>query len=161
MSIRIGQGFDAHQLVAGIPLVIGGVLIPHTRGPAGHSDGDVLYHALVDALLGGLSLGDIGEHFPSSNENWRGADSKIFLETTLIMVQERHFEIINIDTTVILQEPILRPYIHKMRNNIANILQISELDRVSVKATTTDRLGFTGRMEGIAATAAVLLQRVQ
>ena len=155
---RIGQGIDVHQLVAGSPLIIGGVSIPFPKGSKGHSDGDVLYHAIVDAILGALALGDIGQHFPSDDERWRDTPSRKFLEHAKHLMQEKGYTAVNIDTTVILQKPELRSYISKMRKNIACVLSIS-VDAVSVKATTTDRLGFTGSGDGIAATAVVLLNK--
>ena len=156
MKNRIGQGVDAHQLVAGSPLIIGGVSIPYYRGSKGHSDGDVLYHAIVDAILGALSLGDIGLHFPSDDERWKDVKSWKFLEQAQYLMKEKGFVAVNIDATIIIQEPRLSSYIEKMRENIASILSIS-IDSVSVKATTTDHLGFTGSGEGIAAMAIALL----
>ena len=153
---RIGQGVDVHQLVAGTPLIIGGVLIPYTKGSAGHSDGDVLYHAIVDSLLGALSLGDIGHHFPSDDDDWKDAHSLQFLQHTQHLIKKKDYATVNIDSTVIIQEPKLGSYILEMRENIANVLSIS-IDAVSVKATTTDHLGFTGTGEGLAATAVALL----
>ena len=155
---RIGQGVDVHQLVAGTPLIIGGVSIPFPNGSKGHSDGDVLYHAIVDAILGALALGDIGQHFPSADEQWRDAPSRKFLEHAKHLMHEKGYTVVNIDATVILQTPELRSYISEMRENIANFLSIS-VDAVSVKATTTDRLGFTGSGDGIIATAVVLLTK--
>ena len=155
---RIGQGIDVHQLVAGSPLIIGGVSIPFPKGSKGHSDGDVLYHAIVDAILGALALGDIGQHFPSDDERWRDAPSRKFLEHAKHLMQEKGYTAVNIDATVILQTPELRSYISEMRENIARFLSIS-IDAISVKATTTDRLGFTGSGDGIAATAVVLLKK--
>ena len=156
MKNRIGQGVDVHQLVAGPPLIIGGVSIPYSRGSKGHSDGDVLYHAIVDAILGALSLGDIGLHFPSDDERWKDVKSRKFLEQAQYLMKEKGFVAVNIDATIIIQEPRLSSYIEKMRENIASILSIS-IDSVSVKATTTDHLGFTGSGEGIAAMAIALL----
>ena len=158
MNNRIGQGVDVHQLVDGTPLIIGGVSIPYPKGLKGHSDGDVLYHAIVDALLGALSLGDIGQHFPSNEERWKDAPSRKFLEHVKYLIQEKGYAIFNIDATIILQEPKLSTYIKKIIKNIAQILSITE-DAVSVKATTTDHLGFTGSGQGIAATAVVLLTK--
>ena len=156
MKNRIGQGVDVHQLVAGTPLIIGGVSIPYSRGSKGHSDGDVLYHAIVDAILGALSLGDIGLHFPSDDDRWKDVRSGKFLEQAQYLMKEKGFVAVNIDATIIIQEPRLSSYIEKMRENIASILSIS-IDSVSVKATTTDHLGFTGSGEGIAAMAIALL----
>ena len=156
MKLRIGQGVDVHQLLAGIPLIIGGVSIPYSKGSKGHSDGDVLYHAIVDAILGALALGDIGQYYPSDNKNWKDTPSRKFLKHAQYLMQEKGYAAVNIDATVILQEPHLSSYISEMRENISHVLSIS-LDAVSVKATTTDSLGFTGIGEGIAATAVALL----
>jgi 2-C-methyl-D-erythritol 2,4-cyclodiphosphate synthase len=153
---RIGQGVDVHQLVAGTPLIIGGVSIPYPKGSKGHSDGDVLYHAIVDAILGALAMGDIGQHFPSDDERWKDIQSREFLEHAQYLMQEKGYATVNIDATVILQKPGLSSYIPEMRRNIARVLSIS-IDSVSVKATTTDHLGFIGTEDGIAATAIVLL----
>ena len=158
LNNRIGQGVDVHQLVAGTPLIIGGVSIPFPNGSKGHSDGDVLYHAIVDAILGALALGDIGQHFPSDDERWRNASSRKFLEHAKHLMQKKEYMAANIDATVILQTPELRSYISEMRENVARFLSIS-VDAVSVKATTTDRLGFTGSGDGIVATAVVLLTK--
>ena len=158
MHNRIGQGIDIHQLEVGTPLIIGGVSIPYSKGSRGHSDGDVLYHAIVDAIFGALGLGDIGRHFPSDNERFKNADSGEFLEYAQNLMYEKGFSLINIDTTVIIQEPQLSTYIIEMRKNIANILSIS-IDRVSVKATTTDHMGFIGSKEGLSAIAVVLLSK--
>ena len=156
MKLRIGQGVDVHQLLAGIPLIIGGVSIPYSKGSKGHSDGDVLYHAIVDAILGALALGDIGQYYPSDNKSWEDTPSRKFLEHAQYLMQEKGYAAVNIDATVILQEPHLSSYISEMRKNISHVLSIS-LDAVSVKATTTDSLGFTGTGVGIAATAVALL----
>ncbi|MFQ6609203.1 MAG: 2-C-methyl-D-erythritol 2,4-cyclodiphosphate synthase [Fidelibacterota bacterium] len=156
--MRIGQGIDTHQLVEGIPLVIGGVSIPFSKGSKGHSDGDTLLHALVDALLGAAAEGDIGSHFPSSDPKWKSADSRIFVKHAMEILSSRKFVVENVDCTIILQEPVLKPHIPMMRRNIAELLEIP-LESVSVKATTTDHLGFIGRGEGIAATVMILLER--
>ena len=156
MKSRIGHGIDVHQLVAGTPLILGGVSIPHSSGSKGHSDGHVLYHAIVDALLGGLALGDIGQHFPSEDKRWKGAQSQQFLEHVQYLMKGKGYVTVNVDATVILQKPKLSPYISEMRKNIARILSIS-VDAVSIKATTTDHLGFIGKGQGIAATAVVLI----
>ncbi len=158
MTYRIGQGFDVHALEADIPLKIGGVEVPSAKGSLGHSDGDVLYHAIVDALLGALSLGDIGTYFPSTEERWRGASSKIFLKHASQLISDRSFIIENVDATVILQEPKIAPFIDTMRRNIARLLKVSN-EQISVKATTTDRLGFTGEGRGLAAFAVVLITK--
>ena len=156
MSVRIGNGFDVHAFASGRPLVIGGVTIAHDRGLEGHSDADVLLHAIADAILGALALGDLGRHFPDSDPRYKDADSRRLLrEVAAKMAGERH-RIGNVDATVIAQAPRLAPYVDAMRKNIANDLGC-ELSLVSVKATTTERLGFAGREEGIAALATVLL----
>jgi 2-C-methyl-D-erythritol 2,4-cyclodiphosphate synthase len=156
MSFRIGQGVDTHQLVDGYALTIGGVSIPFEKGSKGHSDGDVLLHAIVDALLGSISLGDIGQHFPSSDDRWKDTSSSIFLSHTYSLLSEAKYKIENIDATVTLQKPNISEYIPQMVTNIANILQI-EKDSVSIKATTSDYLGYCGRGEGISASAIALV----
>jgi 2-C-methyl-D-erythritol 2,4-cyclodiphosphate synthase len=154
--MRIGNGFDVHALVVGRPLVIGGVTVPHDRGLAGHSDADVLLHAITDALLGALALGDLGAHFPDTDPRWKGADSRRLLVDVMAQVAARGYAVGNVDATVIAQAPKLAPYIPVMRANIAADLGC-DIAQVSVKATTTEHLGFTGRGEGIAALATVLL----
>ena len=156
MKYRIGQGIDVHQLVSGSPLIIGGVSIPYSKGSKGHSDGDVLYHSIVDAILGALALGDIGQHFPSGDERWKDAPSQKFLEHAQYLMQEKGYATVNIDATVVLQEPQLLSYISAMRQNIARVLSIP-VDSVSVKATTSDHMGLTGTGAALAATALVLL----
>jgi len=156
LNNRIGQGIDVHKLVAGTPLIIGGVSIPYPKGSKGHSDGDVLYHAIVDAILGALSLGDIGQHFSSDDDKWKDAPSRKFLEHAKYLMQENGYTTFNIDATVILQDPKINIYIIEMRKNIAHILSL-DIDAVSVKSTTTDYLGVIGSGEGIAATAVALL----
>ena len=156
MNNRIGQGTDFHQLIIGIPLIIGGVSIPYSKGSKGHSDGDVLYHSIVDAILGALALGDIGQHFPSGDERWKDAPSQKFLEHAQYLMQEKGYATVNIDATVVLQEPQLLSYISAMRQNIARVLSIP-VDSVSVKATTSDHMGLTGTGAALAATALVLL----
>ena len=158
MSVRIGSGFDVHALVAGRPLVIGGVTIPFDRGLEGHSDADVLLHAIADALLGALALGDLGRHFPDTEPKWKDADSRALLRHVAGLVFAQRYAIGNIDATVIAQKPKIAPHIAAMRANIAADLDCDE-GRVSVKATTTERLGFTGRGEGIGAMATVLVIR--
>jgi 2-C-methyl-D-erythritol 2,4-cyclodiphosphate synthase len=155
--IRIGQGFDVHQLVEGRRCVIGGVDIPHDKGLEGHSDADVLLHAICDALLGAAALGDIGKHFPNTDERYKDIDSRQLLTHVAKLLQAKHFSIVNIDATVIAEAPKLAPYIDEMRANIASDCQVL-LDTVNVKATTTEKLGFTGRGEGIAAEAVCLIQ---
>ena len=156
MNFRIGSGFDVHALVAGRPLVIGGVRIPFDRGLAGHSDADVLLHAIADAILGALALGDLGVHFPDTDARWKGADSRVLVRHVMALARERGHAIGNVDATLIAQAPKLAAHIPAMRLVIAADLGC-EIDQVSVKATTTERLGFTGREEGIAALASVLL----
>ena len=157
--MRIGQGFDAHAFREGGRLVLGGVGIPHDRGLAAHSDGDVLLHALCDALLGAAGLGDIGRHFPDSDPQYAGIDSRVLLRSTVEKVAARGWRVVNVDLTLIAQAPRLSPYVDTMRGNIAADLDV-DTDAVNVKATTTEGLGFTGREEGIAALAVVLLDRV-
>ena len=154
--MRIGQGYDVHRLAEGRKLVIGGVTIPYERGLDGHSDADVLLHAIMDALLGAAALGDIGLHFPDTDASYKDADSLWLLGLVGEKIKEQGFVIENIDSTIIAQAPKMRPYIEEMKKNIAGALNI-ETSRVNVKATTEEGLGFTGRKEGIAATAAVLL----
>ena len=156
MQNRMGYGIDVHQLENGTPLIIGGVSISYSKGSKGHSDGDVLFHAIVDAILGSLALGDIGQHFPSDNVRWKDAESKIFLEHASTLLAEKEFGIENIDATIILQNPKLTPLILQMRKNISEILSV-DFDKFSVKATSTDRMGFIGKCEGIAATAVILI----
>ena len=156
MQNRIGYGIDAHRLEAGIPLIVGGVSIPFPKGSKGHSDGDVLFHAIVDAILGSLSLGDIGQHFPSDESCWKNANSRKFLDHAFSLMTEKGFSIVNVDATIILQDPKLISHILQMRKNLADIFS-ADLDQISVKATTTDKMGFIGKGEGIAATAVVLI----
>ncbi|QGZ61533.1 2-C-methyl-D-erythritol 2,4-cyclodiphosphate synthase [Paraburkholderia acidisoli] len=158
MDLRIGQGYDVHALVPGRPLVIGGVTIPYDRGLLGHSDADVLLHAITDALFGAAALGDIGRHFPDTDTQFYGANSRVLLRECLRRVQEAGFTLINVDTTVIAQAPKLAPHIESMRATIAEDLQLP-VDRVNVKAKTNEKLGYLGRSEGIEAQAAVLLTR--
>lgn len=154
--MRIGNGFDVHALVPGRALVIGGVTIPFDRGLEGHSDADVLLHAITDALLGALSLGDLGAHFPDSEPRWRNADSRDLLRHIASLVHLHGYGVGNVDATIVAQAPRLQPFVPEMRERIAADLACT-IDRISVKATTTDGLGFTGRGEGIAALASVLL----
>ncbi|MGK2864989.1 MAG: 2-C-methyl-D-erythritol 2,4-cyclodiphosphate synthase [Chitinophagaceae bacterium] len=158
MSYRIGMGIDFHQLQAGRDLWIGGVKIPHDKGALGHSDADVLLHAICDALLGALCLGDIGVHFPDTDETYKNIDSKILLEKTVKMIAEEGYSIVNIDTTLCLEEPKIKSYTGQMRQVIATIASISEKD-ISIKATTTEQMGFVGRREGLTAQAIVLLKK--
>ena len=156
MNPRIGIGFDTHAFAAGRPLVIGGVVVPHDRGLDGHSDADVLLHAIADALLGALALGDLGRHFPDTDPQWRNADSRRLLREVRAMVSARGYRIGNVDSTVIAQAPKLAPFIGAMCRNIADDLECDP-SSVSVKATTTERLGFAGRGEGVAALASVIV----
>ncbi len=155
--MRIGHGYDVHRLVEDRRLILGGVEIPFEKGLLGHSDADVLLHAIADALLGAAALGDIGLHFPDSDPRYAGADSRVLLKEVCRLVRAAGFEIENIDATILCQAPKLRPYIDAMRRNIADTCDLP-LDRVSVKATTEEGLGFTGRGEGIAAHAVTLLR---
>ena len=158
MEIRIGQGFDVHAFAENRKLIIGGVEILHEKGLLGHSDADVLLHAICDALLGAAALGDIGIHFPDSDPRYKGADSRELLREVARLVGEGGYRVSNVDATVITQAPRLAPYIAAMRDNIAADLHLP-LDGINVKATTTERLGFTGRGEGIAAEAVCLVRR--
>lgn len=156
MAYRIGSGVDFHQLAAGKELWLGGVKIPHDKGAVGHSDADVLLHAVCDALLGALALGDIGKHFPDTDQKYKGIDSKILLKETRNLIAAKGYSVVNIDSTLCLQQPKISPYISDMQKTIAAILQVNEED-VSIKATTTERLGFVGREEGVMAYASALL----
>lgn len=158
--IRIGNGFDVHQLVEGRPCIIGGVDIPFAKGLKGHSDADVLLHAISDALLGAAALGDIGKHFPDTDERFKGADSRVLLRHVVKLLKAKHYSINNIDATIMAEAPKMAPHIHDMCVNIASDCNLP-LDCVNVKATTTEKLGFTGRGEGIAAQASCLIQRIQ
>jgi len=154
--MRIGQGFDAHRFQAGSRLVLGGVEIPHDKGMQAHSDGDVIIHALCDAILGAMALGDIGKHFPDSQDTYKGIDSRILLRKVMELAGERQHQIGNVDITVVAQQPKLAPHIDAMRQILAQDLH-TDINNVSIKATTTEGMGFTGRAEGIAAMAVVLL----
>lgn len=158
MSFRIGQGFDVHAFGPGDHVVLGGVKIPYERGLKAHSDGDVLLHALADAILGALALGDIGHHFPDTDDNYAGADSRGLLRHVVALVAERNYRLVNADCTLVAQAPKMAPHIESMRGNIATDCHV-ERGAISVKATTSEKLGFTGRGEGIAAQAVVLLER--
>ena len=158
MNIRIGQGFDVHPLVPGRKLLLGGVEIPFTSGLHGHSDADVLLHAITDALLGAAGLGDIGRHFPDTDASWAGADSRVLLRLAHAAVRQAGWRVVNIDATVVAQAPRIAPYVSSMQTNIAADLQIAA-GCVNIKGKTSERLGFTGRGEGIAAQAVALLVR--
>jgi 2-C-methyl-D-erythritol 2,4-cyclodiphosphate synthase len=154
---RTGIGFDAHALEDGLPLVIGGVNIPHLKGLQGHSDADVLVHAVMDAILGSMALGDIGEHFPDTKDEFKGADSLELLSRVQKMIEENGYCCENLDSIIIAEKPKLKSYIGEMRENLASVLKMN-VDQLSIKATTTEHMGFTGREEGIAAQAIVLLK---
>jgi 2-C-methyl-D-erythritol 2,4-cyclodiphosphate synthase len=158
---RVGLGYDVHAFAgceAGRPLMLGGVAVPHDRGLAGHSDADALLHALVDALLGAAALGDIGAHFPSSDERWRGASSGEFVTHTVALLAQGGWRVVNVDATVVAERPRLSPHVAAMRVSIARLLGVA-LERVSVKSKTTDGLGFAGRQEGVACYAVALIER--
>ncbi|HTN29409.1 MAG TPA: 2-C-methyl-D-erythritol 2,4-cyclodiphosphate synthase [Pseudomonas sp.] len=154
--MRIGHGYDVHRFGEGDFITLGGVRIPHKFGLVAHSDGDVLLHALSDALLGAVALGDIGKHFPDTDPTFKGADSRVLLRQVLTLVREKGWQVGNVDTTIVAQAPKMAPHIQTMRERIAEDLQVT-LDQVNVKATTTEKLGFTGREEGIAVHAVALL----
>ena len=154
---RTGIGFDAHALVEGLPLVIGGVKIPHSKGMLGHSDADVLVHGVMDAILGALALGDIGEHFPDTEDEFQGADSIELLSRVQKMIEEKGLCCENLDSIIIAEKPKLKSYLREMRENLASVLKIN-IDQLSIKATTTEHMGVTGREEGIAAQAIVLFK---
>lgn len=160
MQLRIGNGYDIHRLVPGRPLILGGQTLQHPAGLGldGHSDADVLVHALMDALLGALSLGDIGQYFPPDDPRWKGADSLVLLEQVMGLIQERGWQVVNVDTVVVAERPKLRPHIEAMRAAIAARMGLDP-DQVGVKATTNEKLGPTGREEGIACHAVALLQK--
>lgn len=155
---RIGQGYDVHRLAEGESLWLGGILVPHHKGTVAHSDGDVLIHAICDALLGAVNLGDIGTHFPDTEKKYKNIDSKILLKETVGLLKNAGFEIVNIDTTISAQQPKLKPFIPEMKQVMAQVIGI-EAGQISVKATTTEKLGFEGREEGISAHAVVLVEK--
>lgn len=158
MTIRTGIGYDVHQLRDGLPLWLGGVQVPHTKGLLGHSDADVLIHAICDALLGAAALGDIGKHFPDSDPAYKGIDSKILLANVCVLLKDNGYSIGNIDSILCMQKPKVAPFIPAMRETLAATMGIT-IDKVSVKATTTEHLGFEGREEGISAIANVLITK--
>lgn len=158
MEYRIGQGYDVHRLTEGETLWLGGILVPHNKGTVAHSDGDVLIHAICDALLGALKLRDIGTHFPDNSAEFKNIDSKILLKKSCDLVKDKGYEIVNIDSTLIAQQPKLKPFIPEMEQTMAKVLDIN-VDQVSVKATTTEKLGFEGSEEGMSASAVVLLRK--
>ncbi|MCA0893969.1 2-C-methyl-D-erythritol 2,4-cyclodiphosphate synthase [Microbulbifer agarilyticus] len=159
MSLRIGQGIDVHAFGPGDHVVLGGVHIPHDQGLVAHSDGDVLLHALADALLGALALGDIGKHFPDTDEAYSGADSRVLLRHVVALIHQQGYRLVNADATLVAQAPKMAPHIDAMRVNIAADCAV-DAGAISVKATTSEKLGFTGRKEGIAAQAVVLLEKL-
>ena len=159
MNFRVGQGYDVHRLAEGETLWLGGILIPHYKGTVAHSDGDVVIHAICDALLGAAKLRDIGTHFPDNSAEFKNIDSKILLKKSLVLIREKGFEIINIDCTINAQQPKLKTYIPEMELVMARVLDI-DVEQISVKATTTEKLGFEGREEGISVNAVVLLKKL-
>lgn len=156
--LRIGNGYDVHVLTEGRKLVLGGVEIPHTKGVLGHSDGDVLVHAIMDAMLGALALGDIGQHFPDTDMQYKNIDSMVLLSKVKELIYSKGYKIINLDSIIVLQKPKVKPYIEAMRKRIAEVLEI-EVDQVSVKATTEEKLGFTGDESGVKSYCVVLLEK--
>jgi 2-C-methyl-D-erythritol 2,4-cyclodiphosphate synthase len=158
VTVRVGHGFDAHQLVAGRPFILGGVTIPHETGPLGHSDADVLAHAISDALLGAAALGDLGGHFPDSDPKWKGADSMRLLAAVHDLLARHGWSIGNIDATIVVQKPKLAPFIDDMRRRVADVLEL-DFGAVSVKAKTSEGMGYTGDGSGIAAYAVALIDR--
>ncbi len=156
--IRVGFGFDVHQLVEGRELWLGGVQIPHSVGALGHSDADVLLHAVCDALLGAVALGDIGKHFPDTDQRWKGADSKVLLKAVVDLLDERGWTVGNVDASLVLERPKIMPHVPAMQRIMAELLRVGE-DAVSIKATTNERMGYVGREEGVCAYAVALVQR--
>jgi 2-C-methyl-D-erythritol 2,4-cyclodiphosphate synthase len=155
--MRIGFGFDTHALEDGIPFILGGIPVEHEKGAKGHSDADVLIHAIIDALLGAAGLPDIGQQFPDNKEAFRGIDSKILLQTTMEMIRAKKYELVNLDSTIVLQRPKIGSYIPEMIRTLAAVMQVDP-DQISVKAKTSEKLGFIGREEGVSAYAVVLLE---
>lgn len=156
--LRIGNGYDVHVLTEGRKLVLGGVEIPHTKGVLGHSDGDVLVHAIMDAMLGALALGDIGQHFPDTDMQYKNIDSMLLLSKVKELIYSKGYNVVNLDSIIVLQKPKVKPYIETMRKRIAEVLEI-EVDQVSVKATTEEKLGFTGDESGVKSYCVVLLEK--
>lgn len=156
--LRIGNGYDVHKLVEGRKLILGGVEIPHTKGVLGHSDGDVLIHAIMDAMLGALALGDIGQHFPDTDMKYENIDSTILLRRVKELIQEKGYKVVNLDSIIVLQKPKVKPYIEVMRKRVAEVLEI-DVEQVSVKATTEEKLGFTGDESGVKSYCVVLLEK--
>ena len=158
MNIRVGNGYDVHALAPGLPLILGGISIPYEYGCVAHSDGDVVIHSLCDALLGALALGDIGKHFPDTDPAYKGIDSKILLEKVTKLISSYGYGLVNADITILAQKPKLLPYVDQMRQTLASITGV-DISAISIKATTTEKLGFVGRKEGIAVYAVVLLSK--
>ena len=158
MSFRVGFGFDVHQLKVGLDFWLGGIIVPHSKGGLGHSDADVLIHTICDALLGAANLGDIGKHFPDSAAEYKGIDSKILLKEVMVLIREKGYEIGNIDSTICLQTPKIGPYIPEMQKVLAACMGV-DADLISIKATTTEKLSFVGREEGVSAYATVLINK--
>ena len=156
MNFRVGFGFDVHQLKEGLDFWLGGIIVPHTKGGLGHSDADVLIHSICDALLGAANLGDIGKHFPDTSPKYKGIDSKLLLKEVMVLIREKGYEIGNIDSTICLQTPKIEPYILEMQKVIATCMRV-DTDLVSIKATTTEKLSFVGREEGVSAYVTVLI----
>ncbi len=157
MGIRVGFGFDVHKLAQGVALTLGGIVVPHTKGSVGHSDGDTLIHAICDALLGAANMRDIGYHFPDTSGEFKGIDSKILLKRTIDIIAQKGYKIVNIDCTICLQQPKIKNFIPTMQQVLAQTMQI-DADNLSIKATTTEKLGFEGREEGLSAYATVLIE---
>lgn len=158
MNIRVGNGYDVHALAPGLPLILGGISIPYEYGCVAHSDGDVVIHSLCDALLGALALGDIGKHFPDTDPAYKGIDSKILLDKVTKLISSYGYGLVNADITILAQKPKLLPYVDQMRQTLASITDV-DISAISIKATTTEKLGFVGRKEGIAVYAVVLLSK--
>jgi len=159
VSFRVGFGFDVHQLKVGLDFWLGGIIVPHIKGGLGHSDADVLIHAICDALLGAANLGDIGKHFPDTVADYKGIDSKILLKQVMVLIRNKGYEIGNIDSTICLQTPKIGPYIPEMKKVLATYMNV-DFDQVSIKATTTEKLSFVGREEGVSAYATVLIKKI-
>jgi len=159
MSFRIGFGFDVHQLKVGLDFWLGGIIVPHNKVGLGHSDADVLIHTICDALLGAANLGDIGTHFPDNAPEYKGIDSKILLKYVMVLIRNKGYEIGNIDSTICLQTPKIGPYIPEMKKVLANCMSV-DVDQVSIKATTTEKLSYVGRGEGVSAYATVLINKI-
>ena len=158
MNIRVGFGFDVHQLKEGLDFWLGGIIVPHTKGGLGHSDADVLIHTICDALLGAANLGDIGKHFPDTDPKYKGVDSKLLLKEVIKLIRVKGYELGNVDATICLQTPKIGPYITEMQKVLASCMGV-DVDLVSIKATTTEKLSFVGREEGVSAYATVLIQK--